>query len=59
LAASNRHSYNSFSRSFGNSFSLENKINEYDFKLILDNACGLLGFVKFLKGYYLLMITKK
>jgi len=23
------------------------------------NACGILGFVKFLKGYYLVLITQK
>lgn len=26
---------------------------------VLSNGCGILGFIKFLKGYYLLMITQK
>lgn len=26
---------------------------------MLSDACGLLGFVRFLKGYYLVMITQK
>lgn len=30
-----------------------------DFKHIIRDACGVLGLVKFLKGFYLIMITQK
>ena len=39
--------------------STKDSIAMQNFKETIQKAYGILGFVKFLKGYYILMITKK
>lgn len=42
-----------------NSFSFAGMSKGQNFHVKIDKAYGILGFVRFLKGYYLLMITKR
>ena len=39
-------------------FNLQDK-KDYNFQENTRHACGILGFVRFLKGFYLIMITQK
>jgi hypothetical protein len=36
-----------------------NSIQKDNFQEILSNCCGVLGFVRFLKGFYLIVITQR
>ena len=40
-------------------FSLGGTPNKHNFHVKIEKAYGIMGFVRFIKGYYLLMITKR
>ena len=42
-----------------NSFTFAGSQKSQNFHVKIEKAYGILGFVRFLKGYYLLMITKR